>query len=583
MKQITFLSFAAMIFMNLVSAQQVTNSNDSGLGSLRQAIIDATAGDTITFDQSLSGSTITLGGSELLINKNLSIDASGLASGITISANDLSRILNVSGSVTVKLSHLVLTDGSGHGVVNSGELHMTDCSVLGTDGSAISNQALLYLDSCTISDNVADVYGAAIQSDGIFVSVRRSTLNNNRANFGGAISGPDGHVEIIESTLQGNSAETQGGAIYLVNDCTLAIVRSTLSGNTAFTGGAVCYEGLGSLCILLSTFVGNQASNSGAIYYAHGQNRAMVVAQSTFVDNTAATNGCIFADPSGVFSANNLLIESSVNASFDAYGRADSIIIDPASLGSGEALLAPLGNYGGSTPTMAPLPGSYNTLAEDIEFISDLSSSGDEIYRLEITGTDISNYQYELVAVKFLDVDWYDIDGDGIQLEYLPRIDQRGAPLGVFVQSVATVGAVDYYFFGNPDLVDTDHDGIHDPYEGPDGPYDHLTVGVDDSAFDFDGDGSTDAQEIADATDLYDASSLFETVHSSVVHLENSNMDMSVTVTTAPGHSYHLQATTNLNDEEFSQEGDSILGTGAQSTFNSIGSTQSKFIKVVRE
>ncbi|MEO1668961.1 MAG: hypothetical protein AAFU54_30310 [Chloroflexota bacterium] len=38
----------------------VPNTNDDGAGSLRQAIADANANDTITFDASLSGQTITL-------------------------------------------------------------------------------------------------------------------------------------------------------------------------------------------------------------------------------------------------------------------------------------------------------------------------------------------------------------------------------------------------------------------------------------------------------------------------------------------------------------------------------------------
>ncbi|HEU0208269.1 MAG TPA: hypothetical protein VFQ78_04745 [Candidatus Udaeobacter sp.] len=45
----------------------VTNTNDSGPGSLRQALADADDGDTITFDSALAGQTITLTTTELAI------------------------------------------------------------------------------------------------------------------------------------------------------------------------------------------------------------------------------------------------------------------------------------------------------------------------------------------------------------------------------------------------------------------------------------------------------------------------------------------------------------------------------------
>jgi hypothetical protein len=46
----------------------VTNTNDSGPGSLRQALADANDGDTINFEPALNGQAIRLTGPELVIN-----------------------------------------------------------------------------------------------------------------------------------------------------------------------------------------------------------------------------------------------------------------------------------------------------------------------------------------------------------------------------------------------------------------------------------------------------------------------------------------------------------------------------------
>src|SRR5262245_31593542 len=55
----------------------VTNINDSGAGSLRQALADAVDGDTINFNSSLNGQRITLTSGELLANKSITISGPG--------------------------------------------------------------------------------------------------------------------------------------------------------------------------------------------------------------------------------------------------------------------------------------------------------------------------------------------------------------------------------------------------------------------------------------------------------------------------------------------------------------------------
>src|ERR1051325_6624305 len=89
----------------------VTNTNDSGPGSLRQAIDDASSSDTITFDSSLSGQTVILESSFPMIVKNLTIDGSALASKVTISGNHSAQVFTLDHS-SVTLKSLIIVNGN---------------------------------------------------------------------------------------------------------------------------------------------------------------------------------------------------------------------------------------------------------------------------------------------------------------------------------------------------------------------------------------------------------------------------------------------------------------------------------------
>jgi autotransporter-associated beta strand protein len=94
----------------------VTSNADTGAGTLRNAIASALAGDTITFQSSM---TVGLTSGQLLLNKNLIIDGDWDNNGtadVTIDANHTSRVFNMTaGNVT--LDGLVITKGlvSGNG------------------------------------------------------------------------------------------------------------------------------------------------------------------------------------------------------------------------------------------------------------------------------------------------------------------------------------------------------------------------------------------------------------------------------------------------------------------------------------
>ena len=107
--------------LDLVNGDTTTIANliasDGGDGiSLREAILaaNATAGaDQVTFAAALSGQTITLGGTELAIAEALTIDARPLAANMTINANQLSRIFNITAaSGDFMLGGLTLSGGN---------------------------------------------------------------------------------------------------------------------------------------------------------------------------------------------------------------------------------------------------------------------------------------------------------------------------------------------------------------------------------------------------------------------------------------------------------------------------------------
>src|SRR5262245_32900615 len=91
------------------STLMVTNTSDSGLGSLREALLDSHAGDTIMFDSGLAGSTITLN-SELVIDHSLKIKGLGMNQ-LKIDGGGQFRVIDISHAGRVSISDLTIADG----------------------------------------------------------------------------------------------------------------------------------------------------------------------------------------------------------------------------------------------------------------------------------------------------------------------------------------------------------------------------------------------------------------------------------------------------------------------------------------
>jgi uncharacterized delta-60 repeat protein len=299
----------------------VTNTNNSGPGSLRAIIASAPrpGPSTITFAPELSGQVINLTGSPIDIDydRNVTIDASALPGGLTISGDNVDSSVFYVAYSAVTLRSLSITGGAGY------------------QGGAIeNNRGDLTLDRVTISGNHATYSGGAVYSVG---------------------QTGDGSLTIRNSSLSGNTADSFGGALFCSGDFPVTIVNSTLSGNQANYGGGI-YSSFSQLTMTHCTVAGNSAIFPGGIYCSRG---ALTLENNIVAANTGTSsdNDIYFSTGQSrpiltLIGANLIGDNSSVAAEFPV-GPLVGTTANPL-----DPLLSPLSSYGGRTLTRALLAGS---------------------------------------------------------------------------------------------------------------------------------------------------------------------------------------------------------------------------------
>ncbi len=220
----------------------VTNCNDSGAGSLRQAVLDANGAggaDDITFSVVC---TITLTSGEIDITDSVNI----IGNGSTISGNNANRIFYVTGFISVTIDNLIFTNGS------SG------------DGGAIYNDgANLTINNSTFTNNTASLFAGAVANEAT-LTINNSAFTNNTASMSGGAVASAGTSTISDSIFNSNTVTNgYGGAV--ANEATLTINNSAFTNNTAsMSGGAVASTGTSTISD--SIFTDNSATTGWAIY-----------------------------------------------------------------------------------------------------------------------------------------------------------------------------------------------------------------------------------------------------------------------------------------------------------------------------
>ena len=271
-----------------VDAVEVTNLNDSGAGSLRDAIVAANADPdltTITFASGVSG-TITLTSGPLTLYSAVSIVGPG-ADTLRVDGGGLSGVFAFYGQAydgESRISDITISGGGG----------VTVQSFLGTGSGIVGINSHLTLDSVVVEQNEATVgggvllFGTDVQFLATDSTIRNNTISNEQyfSIFGGAgiafftfgtqgsdaparvpleqlaltPAPADSHVTLVDSTVSGNSGAVLGGGVLTYGfGGTLTIDHSTVSGNSAQAGGGVAAFGYVTTDIVDSTISGNSA------------------------------------------------------------------------------------------------------------------------------------------------------------------------------------------------------------------------------------------------------------------------------------------------------------------------------------
>jgi hypothetical protein len=194
----------------------VTNTNDAGAGSLRQAISDANTtlgADTINFELG-SAATITLASQLPTITDSAGLTIDGGSTNITISGNKSVGVFAVGTGAKLTLSNLTVADGFAGGLGG---------------GGIFNRSGTLEVNNSTLSGNSATLGGGGITAaEGTTLTVTNSTFSGNTARVsGGGIWNQDGTATITNSTFSGNTAGGFGGG-GITSEASTITIRNTI-------------------------------------------------------------------------------------------------------------------------------------------------------------------------------------------------------------------------------------------------------------------------------------------------------------------------------------------------------------------
>ena len=427
-----------------IAVNIVTNCADGGVGSLREAVLEAPENgvvDATGLTNVCSVITVKTGDIQVAVN-DLTILGPG-ADALSVTAlyvtshsfhHYYSRIFNHTGSGTLILKNLSVTDGLlknggsqpllGGCIFSKGNVSLmqsivSNCTISSTatadaGGGGIDAQGKVYLLNSLVTHNLVtgvtfDVFGGGIASAGFeshYAVISGNTVNGGSDNYSVVLGGglrASGTIDIESTTISGNAVtggrpiqpsgqqSAKGGGVSAYGMVTVR--NSTISGNSSGggAGGIVVSTNGKDLTLLNSTIAFNRSGQDNAagaqIAATNFDFESNILANNTW--GSAGTNNDLQASTFGALTgSHNLVFATSASV--------------PAGTLIGKCpLLGPLRNNGGATPTHALF--SHSPAIDAGSNPADLGNDqrGPPYLRTLGSGTDIGSYEVNPAEVIF--------------------------------------------------------------------------------------------------------------------------------------------------------------------------------------
>ena len=301
----------------------VTNTADTGPGSLRQAVLDANAAagaDTVVFDAAVFSTPQTIAVASTIpvqpgaqITGTLTIIGPG-AHLLTLNGNNTNRFFTIEAGDTFSLSGMTLAQGNRGGEFDGGAIRTAGNTTLtniifrqntSNSGGAIHNSGngtttgILNIAGCEFRDNTTTGTningdgGSALESISGLVNITNSIMTGGKALGGGGAIRAAGVMNISNTTISNNTSggagnSDGGGAIY--NTGALTLTNCIISGNAAgedTDGGAIANQSAAKLTVISSTVTGNTATRHGGAIHESATDPGGF---ATIIDSTISNN-----------------------------------------------------------------------------------------------------------------------------------------------------------------------------------------------------------------------------------------------------------------------------------------------------